>query len=105
MGKLPKIQGILVVSRGSMKQSDISNLTQQIVDSQKAKGYVFASGFEAKHVAAGADVENQTFAMGWIFREFARFEGSGFSRRIKIFPWSLPLVDSGKFYVVYDGLH
>lgn len=97
-----QIQGILVLSRDAMDQSAVLGLTQQILDDQKSRGHEVAEGFLAKHVAAGADVDNDMYAYGKIRSEFSKFGDAELLNRTKVFPFHFPGGTSGKFYVIYD---
>lgn len=97
-----KIQGILVLSRDAMDQSAILGLTQQILNDQKSRGHAVAEGFLAKHIAAGADVDNDAYMYGKIRSEFSQFGDAELLNRTKVFPFHFPGGTSGKFYVIYD---
>lgn len=102
---LPKMQGILVISRRPMDQATIVNLTQQILDAQKSKGYAVATGFEATHVVAGNDVDNDMFAYAKLRDSFSKFGNAEIVKRAKVFPFEFPDGAAGKFYVLYDRPH
>jgi len=100
--QLPQIQGILVLSRHTMTQSAVLELTQQILDDQKSQGHTVVEGFIAKHNVAGQDVDDEMYAYGRVRSEFSKFGGAEMLKRTKIFPFHFPGGTSGKFYVIYD---
>ncbi|KPL70764.1 hypothetical protein ADN00_17970 [Ornatilinea apprima] len=98
---LPKVQGILVLSRHPMGQPAVSALFQQILDAQKLQGHGFAEGCVAHHMVADQSIDDQTYVAGAILRVFSSF-GEDVLNRTKKFPYQIPGGDSGKFFVLYD---
>jgi len=105
LSSTPKLLGILVISSQPIEQATILNLTQQILEAQKTKGYAVAAGFVASHVVAGNDINNEMFAYAKIRDSFSKFGDSDIVSRTKVFPIEYPGGDSGKFFVLYDHHH
>jgi hypothetical protein len=98
---LPKVQGILVLSRQPMEQHAVSALFQQILDAQKLAGHGFAEGCVAHHMVAGQSIDDQSYTVGAILRVFSSFGGDVLNKT-KEFPYHYPGGVSGKFFVLYD---
>jgi len=99
----PKVQGIYIISDLKIDKSALDDLTQQIIDAQKAAGHVLVE--ECKVVCdngVGNSANEDFYAYGRIRDSFADLGGHEVMKRAKKYPFRFPGGASGQFYVVYE---